>query len=198
MSVRLTSKDFFISTNQQKVLRFLAKFSDDEFHEREIARRVGISFGSANKVLNELCSAGILARNRKGKMLFYSFNSGDPILAPFKIFFSIAMLRPLVQKLMRTASRIVLFGSCAKGEDTSGSDVDLFIVSEEPVKSAQIISKFRFARGFGHIKIQPVILSALEMLKSEKTDPEFLSLVREGIVLWEAASHEAGIQGVPE
>jgi hypothetical protein len=30
-----------------------------------------------------------------------------------------------------------------------------------------------------------VILSALKLSKSEKTDKEFLSLVKEGIVLWE-------------
>jgi len=36
-------ENFVISTNHQKVLSFLAKFSDQEFYEREIARKVGIS-----------------------------------------------------------------------------------------------------------------------------------------------------------
>jgi len=38
---------------------------------------------------------------------------------------------------------------------------------------------------FEHLKIEPVIFSPRELLKSKKDDREFLSLVREGIVLWD-------------
>lgn len=198
MSDRTAKMNFFISTNQQKVLGFLAKFSDQEYHEREIARKVGISYGSANRVLNELFSHGVLLRRRVGKMLFYSFSSTDPIFRPFKIYVSIAILRPLIKKLGALASSVILYGSCASGEDTSRSDMDLFIVSEEREKAIHIINHHRFMMGFEHIKIEPVIFSSLELLKSEKKDREFLSLVREGIVLWEVRTDEAGIQGVSE
>ena len=195
MSERQGKKDFFISTNEQKVLCFLAKSSDKEFHEREIARRVGISYGSGNRVLNELFSDGILVRRRAGKMLFYSFNSGDPFFRTFKIFVSIAILRSLIKELKTIASEIVLYGSCARGEDASGSDVDLFIVSGEKEKVLEIVDKYRFRKGFENLKIEPAIFSPLELLKSEKNDKEFLSLVREGIVLWNEMTDEAGIQG---
>lgn len=189
-------RDYISSTNQLKVLSFLAKFSDKEFHEREIARRIGISYGSANRVLNELFNEGILVRRRVGKMLFYSFNSRDPIFKTFKIVVSIALIRPLIKKLKGVASEIVLYGSCARGEDTSRSDVDLFVVSEDRERILQIIDNFRFTKGFEHLKIEPAVLSPLELLKSEKDDKEFLSLVREGIVLWDEMRDEAGIQGM--
>jgi predicted nucleotidyltransferase len=194
MSNNLTIRDCFSSTNQLKVLSFLAKFSDQEFHEREIARRTGISYGSANRVLNELFADGILARRQAGKMLFYSFNSEDPMAKTFKIFISVSMLRRLVNILREFATEIVLYGSCARGEDTSASDMDLFVVSSEKEKVLKIIENYKFTKGFESIKIEPVILSALDLLKSEKTDKEFLSLVREGIVLWDKMKHEAGIQ----
>jgi predicted nucleotidyltransferase len=187
-------RDFFSSTNQLKVLSFLAKFSDQEFHEREIARRTGISYGSANTVLNELLADGILARRQAGKMLFYSFNSGDPIAKIFKIFVSVSLLRSLVKNLREFASEVVLYGSCARGEDISASDIDLFVVSGEKEKVLGIIENYKFRNGFEGIKIEPVVLSALDLLKSEKTDKEFLSLVREGIVLWDEMKHAAGIQ----
>lgn len=66
--------NFIIFTNHQKVLSFLSKFSDKESYEREIARKIGISYGSANKVLNDLYSNGLLKRRREGKMYFYSIN----------------------------------------------------------------------------------------------------------------------------
>lgn len=198
MSDRSAKMDSFISTNQQKVLSFLAKCSDQEYHEREIARKVGISYGSANTVLNELFSDGVLTRRRVGKMLFYSFSSTDPIFRSFKIYVSIAILRPLIFQLRRLASEVVLYGSCARGEDTARSDVDLFIVSEKKVEAVRIIESYRFPEGFRHIRIEPVILSLVETLKSEKNNKEFMSLVREGIVLWDVLKHEAGVQGLSE
>lgn len=190
--------DYIFSTNQLKVLSFLAKLSDKEFHEREIARQTGISYGSANRVLNELFADEILVRHRVGRMLFYSFNSRDPICKTLKIFVSVSMLRPLIKKLREWASEIVMYGSCARGEDSSASDMDLFVVSAEKEKVLGIIEKYRFRKGYKGIKIQPVILSAIDLLRSEKSDKEFLSLVKEGIVLWDEMKDEAGIQGMSE
>jgi predicted nucleotidyltransferase len=191
MSDHPVIRDYISSNNQLKVLSFLAKFSDQEFHEREIARRAGISYGSANKVLNELFSDGILARRQLGKMLFYSFNSKDPLAKTFKIFVSVSLLRPLIKNLRECASEIVLYGSCARGEDASASDMDLFVISEEKEKALRTIESYKFRKGFEHIRIEPVILSPQELLKSEKADKEFLSLVREGIVLWDEMRDEA-------
>ena len=163
----------------------MAKFSDKEFYEREIARKTGISYGSANKVLNDLYSAQFLKRKQKGKMFFYQFNLKDPIVQHFKIINTIALLRPLVFELKELTTQIILFGSCAKGDDTSESDIDIFIVSEQKQKTLRVIEMMDLGRGFEAIQIQPIIFSHDEILDSEKNDKEFLSLVREGIILWD-------------
>jgi predicted nucleotidyltransferase len=191
MSANTVIQDYLSSTSQLKVLSFLAKFSDKEFHEREIARRTGISYGSANRVLNELFADGILVRRQVGKMLFYSFNSRDPLSKTFKIFVSVSILRPLIKKLREYTSQIVMYGSCARGDDASASDVDVFVISEDKEKALRTIESYKFRKGFEHIRIEPVILSPQELLKSEKADKEFLSLVREGIVLWDKMRDEA-------
>jgi len=139
-----------------------------------------------------------MMRRQVGKMLFYSFNQSDPIFKPFKIFISIALLRPLIDKMRSFASEVVLYGSCARGEDSSRSDVDLFIVSEEKEEAQRLIRNNKFLKGFEHLKIEPVIFSPVELLKSEKDNKEFLSLVREGIVLWDKTEDEAEIQGLSE
>jgi hypothetical protein len=66
------------------------------------------------------------------------------------------------------------------------------------LRRASIIGKFRFFQGFEEIALKPVILSPLEFLRSENFDREFLSLINEGIVLWEEMSNETGIPGVPK
>src|SRR4030042_4256491 len=133
------TKNFLISTNHQKVLSFLAEFSDKEFHEREIARKIGISYGSANRVLHDLHSDGYLVRRQAGKMLFYMFNSLEPSRKSLKIFGTIALLRPLICELTKASYKIILFGSCADGTETSESDIDLFIVTSQKSKTLQII-----------------------------------------------------------
>ncbi len=198
MSAKIPAEDFFISTIHQKVMAFLAKFSDQEFHEREVARRVGISFGSANKALNGLFRAGILTRKRAGNMVFYKFNDQDPLLRTLKVYTTLVLLRPLIEKLKVSAIRIILFGSSAKGEDDSHSDIDLFVVADAPDSVRRIIDEFSLPGAFQEIPIKAVILSTTDLLRSETTEPEFLSLINEGIVLWEWKSHEAGIQGMPE
>jgi predicted nucleotidyltransferase len=194
MSDIRTEYDCFFSTNSLKVLSFLAKFSDQECHEREIARQTGISYGSANRVLNELFAYEILVRRKVGKMMFYSYNSKDPLAKAFKIFVAVSLIRPLINDLKGSASEIVLYGSCARGEDGSASDVDLFVVSNDKEKLLRTIQSYKFEKAFEHMAIQPVILTPQELLKSEKSEKEFLSLVREGIVLWNEQIDETGVQ----
>ena len=180
------NKNYFISTNHQKVLSFLTKFSDQEFYEREIARRIGISSGSANQVLNDLYQAQLVKRKQRGKMYFYSINKDNALFRPFKILNNIIILAPLIEELKKVTQKIILYGSCARGEDTSESDVDLFILSDQKDKVFRIITQYSPGKGFESIKIQPIIQSPQEAMAHENKDKEFYSLIREGIVLWES------------
>jgi DNA-binding transcriptional ArsR family regulator len=129
-----------IATNSQKVLSLLAKFSDQEFYEREVVRRLGISSGSANRALNELFSSRAISRRREGKMYFYSIDSSNAALTEFKKMVNLMLVEPLVEELKKVSNRIVLHGSCAIGTDTSESDKDLIVVS--PARYKDILLPF--------------------------------------------------------
>ena len=99
-----------ITTNTQKVLSLLTKFSDQEFYEREVARRLAISAGSANRALNELFSSGVLTRRREGKMFFYSIDSSNNVtITELKKIINLLLIEPLVEALKAISSRIVLY-----------------------------------------------------------------------------------------
>ena len=53
-------RDILITTVNQKMLQFLTKHSDKEFHEREIAGIIGVAAGSANRASNELYATGAI------------------------------------------------------------------------------------------------------------------------------------------
>ena len=182
-----------ISTINQKVLSLLVKFSDQEFYEREVARKLGISTGSANRALNELFSSGVVWRRREGKMYFYSIDSSDAALIEFKKMVNLLLIEPLVEELKKISSRIILYGSCALGLDTSESDLDLFIVSNSKEDVSNVISGFTFPRGFENIRIQSVIRMPVELLEGGESERTFMEEVERGIVLWEKVASESRV-----
>jgi len=182
-----------ITTVNQKVLSFLAKFSDKEFYERQIARKIGIAYGSANRALNELHSTGAIKRRREGKMYFYSVDISNATIIKFKKLVNITLIEPLIERLKDISSRIILYGSCAQGTDTSQSDLDLFIVSDDRERIMEAIGNFSFPQGFEDIHIQSVIKSPAELLDAGESEQAFLGEVEQGIVLWERAANEPGV-----
>ena len=179
-----------IATVNQKVLSFLAKFSNKEFYERQIARKIDIAYGSANRALNELYSSGAIKRRQEGKMYFYSVDPSNAGIIEFKKFLNLMLIEPLVEELNNISSRIVLYGSCAQGADTSESDLDLFIVSSNKEQVTEAISNFSFPPGFEDIHIQAVIKNPVELLKVRESEQAFIDEVERGIVLWERAAGE--------
>ncbi len=182
-----------ITTVNQKVLSLLAKFSDKEFYERQIARRIDIAYGSANRALNKLYSTGAIKRRREGKMYFYSVDTSNATIIEFKKLVNTTLIEPLTEELKNISSRIVLYGSCAQGIDTSESDLDLFIVSYDKERVMEAINDFSFRRGFEDIRIQTVIKSPAELLDAGESEQAFLEEVERGTVLWERVANESRV-----
>jgi len=182
-----------IKTINQKVLCLLVKFSDQEFYEREVSRKLGISAGSANRALNELYLDGAITRRKKGRMYFYSVDLSNALLTELKKLVNLILIEPLVEELKKTSSRIILYGSCALGMDTSESDTDLFIVSTSKKDVSNLVSGFAFPTGFGNIHIQSVIKTPVELLKGGESARIFIEEVERGIVLWEKVAGESRV-----
>jgi predicted nucleotidyltransferase len=94
---------------------------------------------------------------------------------------TIIEIEPLYKKLKDAASKIILFGSSCRGEDTPDSDTDLFIVSHSKDRIEEEIKKFHSKR-----KIQAIVRTNLNFNEMKQTEPDFYEQVIKGIVLWEA------------
>jgi predicted nucleotidyltransferase len=154
---------------------------------------LGIASGSANRALNELFSSGIIKRRQEGKMYFYSFARPDAATAELKKLINILLIEPLTVKLKKVSSRIVLYGSCALGTDTSESDLDLFVVSSRKKEASNIIGDFKFPKGYENIRIQPIIRTPVELMEKNTSERAFIEEVERGIILWEKVANEPGI-----
>ena len=114
-----------------QILTFLARNPDKQFYIREIAKNMNKSVGGTHKTLKSLNEMGFIKENKSGKNIYYQINQKNPSIKNFKIFITINELTPLVNKLKDISEKIILFGSCATGEDTSESDIDLLVLTNE-------------------------------------------------------------------
>ena len=181
---------YLISTNYQKILKFLLLNLEHSFYEREIARKAGLSPSSTHYVLTHLYRSRLINRKQNGRMYFYSIDRTNPYLKEFKVLANMLLLEPLVENLKGLTHKIVLFGSWAQGDDALDSDIDIFIVSSEKEKVLSIVNKFSHSAKLYNRKIQPIINRPEELLKKDKREKVFLEQVEKGKILWEKEINE--------
>jgi predicted nucleotidyltransferase len=163
-----------------QILTFLARNPDKQFYIREIAKNVDKSVGGAHKTLKSLKEMDFIKENKSGKNIYYQINQMNPSIKNFKIFVTINELTILVNKLKEISKKIVLFGSCATGEDTSDSDIDVLVLTDEKEKVNKKILNSKFNR-----KIQAVVVNTRDLLKIKEKDKAFYQEMNKGITLWD-------------
>lgn len=163
------------------ILSLLTKNPNTPRYQREISRKAKVSIGATNQVLKEFREAGLVTRERRGRMYFYLPDMDNPLIRHFKIFENILELEDLIRKLRGRCSKIILFGSCATGKNTLESDIDLFLQTEDPQKVRKLLNLQKALAE----RIKPVIVNNLEFISLKKKDKTFYEQIREGIILWE-------------
>ena len=126
-----------------KVLNILEEFSSDynkRIYGRDIAKRLKMNQKTVSNILNKLEKENILKFSYEGKNKYYYLNRFNPSIKEVvklveidrKIRFIARNknLRELFEKLEeKTQGILIVFGSYARGEDTSKSDIDIAIVT---------------------------------------------------------------------
>jgi predicted nucleotidyltransferase len=174
----------FITPTFVRVLDFFMADPLQEHHEREVMRLVGVSKGSANRILHELCDRGFLTAKRKGRMVFYKLDLQSPSARQFKILSNVYSLGKLLERLKGISRRVILFGSSAKGTDVKESDIDLLILTDNREAARNEINGFNNSSK-GERRIAPIIVDANELAKMRREDSALYENIERGIILWE-------------
>ncbi|MFH1305159.1 MAG: nucleotidyltransferase domain-containing protein [Candidatus Omnitrophota bacterium] len=181
----MNKQDILIATNAQKVLHFLLSRLLEDFLETEIQQATKLSKSGINYALRALVKTDYISRHKRGKAYFYQLNRSNLIVKQLKIIETIAHLNGLLEKLKPLCSKIILFGSSSRGEDTPDSDIDLLIISRSKGLVIDQIKKSKSGR-----EIQPVICTNVEFLEKAKTDPVFHEQANRGLVTWDGGEHD--------
>jgi len=163
-----------------QILTFLARNPDKQFYIREIAKNMDKSVGGTHKTLKSLKEMNFIKENKSGKNIYYQINQMNPSIKNFKIFVTINELTILVNKLKEMSEKIVLFGSCATGEDTYESDIDILVLTNQKDKVNKKILNTKFNR-----KIQALVVNTGDFIKIKEKDKGFYQEINKGITLWD-------------
>jgi len=161
-------------------LTFLGRHYRESFYVRELAKTLSIGVGSASVQLRELSDLGLITSEQKGRTLLYRANISNPLVREVKILAALLELSPLITDLKTYVSRLILFGSCAHGEDSVESDIDLFIetadrtaVQHQISRNEKILSR----------KLSPIIVSPEESAHLRTRDRPLYERIRQGRIL---------------
>ena len=172
--------NILLSTAAQQIWDFLCRHPQEAFFSAEVAKRTLLSKGGVNQILRTMARQGLLQTEKKGRMVFYRVDSKSPLIKQFKVFRNVILAGELIKKIKTFSEKIILFGSCARGEDTPESDLDIFVVSREKDKIGKLVTLQKDGR-----KVQWVIKTPQEFIVLDKKEPVFYEEIQRGVNLWE-------------
>lgn len=176
-------KEKIYNRNPLMLLSYLSKNRSTEFlYGKKIAENIGINQGSTSIILKEFKNMGLLKSENAGKTVLYNIDKYSPLVKSFRVFENLLGINELTEKVKPYTRLIILFGSCAKGDDNLNSDIDLFIVADDDNKDfvQDEVSSYKIDR-----EINLVIVNTLELMDMEETDKVFVEEIYKGIKLWE-------------
>jgi len=170
--------------NIENVLKFLFEEPIKEFHIRLLARLTKLNPNTIINLTDKLVEEGLIIKykNKDNKLCVIKANTQNSYYKLKKQFYNIEKIfrSGLIDYLNENLSypAVILFGSYTKAENHSGSDIDLFIISEEKKKLDLKIYKNKL-----NAEIQLFVHTKKEFNKLKNTSPELINNVLNGYKL---------------
>ena len=133
-----------------RIKNFIFKKPEKWAHIRETARQIKISPETVRKVIMSLKREGIVESRKEGNMLQFRANLESEKYKREKMLYNLREIHysGIVDFLndFYSPQAIVLFGSYARGEDTSSSDIDIGVITSSKKQPDLSVFEKRLAR----------------------------------------------------
>jgi len=119
---------------RQLVLGLLYGQPDNSFHTNEIIRLIASGTGGVQRELEKLTAVGLIVVETVGRQKRYQANKASPLFSELrgivlKTFGLTDVLLQALRPVVKDITIAFIYGSIAKQEDTSNSDIDLMLIS---------------------------------------------------------------------
>lgn len=165
------------SDYRRRVLGLLLLNPDTSYHVRELARLTGTSAGTLHKELTKLTAGGILRRQEVGNQVRYSADRDCPVFEELasilrKTSGLVDVLAVALSSVEKYIALAFVFGSVARGEQQSNSDVDVMLVGS--LGFADAVQVLHPAQATLQREINPVVYSLQEFRRRAASDDSFI------------------------
>jgi predicted nucleotidyltransferase len=173
-----------ILSSQVRAEVFRLLFSGDKIsiHLRDLQRQSGLSIGTIQKEIGHLRKLDLVISERDGNRLYYTANVDHPLYK--EICSLVEKTSGIAAQLKDALSSIkdiecaFIFGSYAKGEEKSHSDIDLIVVGNIGLRT--LSSVFKIVTEKTEREINPHIYSLKSWKEKLKNKDHFIKGVLNG------------------
>lgn len=163
-----------------KILGLLYTKSDGSFYLRQIARHASTGVGAVQRELESLVQAGLVSRAAIGNQVFFKANNASPLFHEMRGLVAktvgiTGVLRDALASLAKKIRIALVYGSVARQEETSESDVDLLVIGT--VGLEELIKVLRAAGSILGRELNPTSYSPREFKDKISQGNHFLSSV---------------------
>jgi uncharacterized protein len=156
---------------------------EKSFYLREIARHIGSSVGPVQRELDQLCRVGLVTRTSSGHQVFYQANRTGPVFEEMRALIkkTVGVVDVIHSAMAAISDRIrvaFIYGSVARREETTGSDVDLMVVGR--ARFDEVLARLSKAEAALGRDINPTVYSPREFAAKLADGNNFLSTVTTG------------------
>jgi len=163
-----------LSKTDLKVLRHISKKPYEKFYLRQIAKELKISTSSTKKAIDSLINLNLLKSETMGNLRIVYGNMEEILFKNYKILENISFLKDLIDQL-KPAISITLYGSYAKGENDSQSDIDIVLITNNKNKTPTV---------YKDEELQIKKFTPKEWKDMKKTNKAYVNDVSKGITLY--------------
>lgn len=160
---------------------------EEEFYQSDIVKKTGHALMQVQRALKTLEEIGLISSVKRGRMVYYKATRTHPGFEDLKkLFFKTIGLGENISKALRPFHNKIdaafIFGSIARGNESTDSDIDLFIIADltlrELSKALGPLSK-ELQR-----ELNPVLFSRDEFLKRILEKDHFIAEVINKNKIW--------------
>jgi len=183
--------------SRRTILGILYGDPERAYYLREIIELAGLGTGQIQRELARLSGAGILRRFEQGRHVYFQADPRCPVFEELRslVTKSVGAGAVMAAALRDLEDRIRLafiFGSIARGEERSQSDLDLLVVGD--ISFSELVEALSDAESTLHREIHPSLFSADEFRGRRESKDHFLdSVLREEKVFVIGGEDELGV-----
>jgi predicted nucleotidyltransferase len=184
------------SRTREGVLALLYGHPDRAFYLREIVELTRLGIGQVEREVGQLSAAGIIRREARGRHVYFQAEPACPIFEELrgivtKTAGGVSVLRHALEPFRDRIRVAFIYGSVARGEEKSDSDLDLMVIGE--VTLGEVAGVLRDAEARLHRSINPTVYPIDELRAKLTAGHHFLKTVLKGEKVFVAGDeHELG------